>query len=213
MEESELKKFIGEDVASVLSQYLDSMLNDKLENRNFVGKVVDNNDPEKLGRCKIVVYGIFSEQVPPSDLPWAIPEFGFVGSKKGSFIVPAIGAIVKVEFESDEISLPRYSTKVLNIDQLPTNKNKNYPNNMIFFETDNGDSFEIDRSTSETTFNHKSGTTVTIDPTGNVTIDHAGTVTDTGSNVVPDVKGPYCAIPVCPLTGASHIGQTCAPGL
>ena len=48
-------------------------------NKNFiwwVGVVEDRNDPEKLGRCKVRIFGYHTENLailPTDDLPWAIP--------------------------------------------------------------------------------------------------------------------------------------------
>ena len=48
-------------------------------NKNFiwwVGVVEDRNDPEKLGRCKVRIFGYHTENVsilPTDDLPWAVP--------------------------------------------------------------------------------------------------------------------------------------------
>jgi len=232
-----VKKNINSDIKKILNDFIDAR-NDISKEGTFVGKVLDNDDPEKLGRCKILVYSVFSESISAKDLPWAIPEFGFTGSLKGSFIVPEVGAFVRVTFENNEINLPKYSTKVLNRNQLPTNKDKNYPDNMIFFETDRGDSFELDRSTGDTIYTHssksvlsidgagltkyehKSGTTITIDVAGNVKIEsvlnletsHGLFLKDDGSVVVPEGQGPYCAVPTCPFGGFPHSGRMCAPG-
>lgn len=202
----------------ILNRYLDTNLDKGSLPGRYIGVVLDNNDPEKLGRCKILVFGVFSDNITPDKLPWAIPEFGFVGSLKGSFIVPQIGAYVNVKFVDGEISLPKFSSKIINIDQLPTNKDKNYPDNMVFFETDAGDSFELDRSTSETVFTHNTGTTITISPDGSVTIDsaknittnHTDTLTVNGNAVTPLGVGPLNSIPVCPFSGALHTGISCS---
>ena len=184
----------------------------------FIGEVIDNNDPDKLGRCKIIVFGAFSENTSPKNLPWALPEFSFIGSTKGSFIVPAIGAYVNVYFADDEIAFPVYTTKALNIHQLPTNIDKNYPHNMVFFETDNGDSLEIDRETSETVFTHSTGTRITISSDGSIdvfsakdiTTNHTDTLTMMGNVVDPIGIGPFNAINVCPFSGALHSGIQCS---
>jgi len=123
---------------------------------SYIGRVVDNNDPDKIGRCKIRVFGIFDE-VSDEDLPWAIGEQGFVGSVVGSFIVPPVGCTVSVNFENGDLYFPKYSRKVIDSSRLPKNATKNYPDTMVFFETDNGTAFEIDRSNDEVTFVHKSG--------------------------------------------------------
>jgi len=48
------------------------MINSKF----YIGVVEDRNDPEKLGRCRVRIFGIHSESkilLPTRDLPWAIP--------------------------------------------------------------------------------------------------------------------------------------------
>jgi len=213
-----VKQNINSNTTTILNEFFDDMDDVAIEG-TFVGKVLDNSDPDKLGRCKILVYTVFSDAITPKELPWAIPEFGFTGSLKGSFIVPQIDSFVKVTFENNEINLPKYSTKVLNLEQLPTNKDKNYPDNMVFFETDRGDSFELDRSNGETTFTHGSGTKITIAPDGAINIDSASEINVThvknlvvdGSFVQPTGQGPLCAIPSCLFTGAPHTGTTCLP--
>ena len=48
-------------------------------NKNFiwwVGVVEDRNDPEKLGRCKVRIFGYHTENLailPTDKLPWAVP--------------------------------------------------------------------------------------------------------------------------------------------
>lgn len=141
------------------------------------GKVVDNNDPEKLGRVRIRVFGVYEDQIPNEDIPWAIPDFNFIGSNLGSFVVPPNDTLVKVYFEHDDIYLPRYTTKVIKKDLLSESsfiagKNENYPNSMIFFETDTGEYFKINRETNTTTYRHASGLLLEIDVDGNLVIDN-----------------------------------------
>jgi len=181
----------------------------------YVGFVRDNNDPEKLGRCKIEVWSVY-DGVPVEDMPWAVPEFSFIGSTMGSFIVPPVGAIVNVYFNRGEIYLPVYTTKVLT-KKLPKNKDIDYPDTMIFFETDNGDSFEINRKKETAQYTHSSGTKITIakdgsvkiDSVANLTTDHDQLLTVNGNMVIPAGHGPLCAIPICPFSGALHTGTVC----
>lgn len=206
--------FISEDLAEGLKNFLNKEVpEDKF--KSYVGKVVDNNDPLKLGRCRIRVYGIFDNigncNIPDNDLPWAMPDNTFVGSKVGSFIVPPNDTIVNVYFDDWDVNLPHYSTKTIDARNLPKNYAKNYPDNMIFFETDKGSSFEIDRTTDETTFTHFSGTTITIDTTGAVKIK-THKVEDENSLTsisVPSTTpgGYFCAIPICPHSGQIHISN------
>lgn len=214
-----IKRDVGSYPTGILNNFLSRNYCDNDESGDFIGKVIDNNDPLKLGRCRILVYNVFNNSIPTEHLPWAVPEFSFVGSLKGSFIVPQIGAIVKVTFENDEINLPKYSSKVLNTGQLPTNKDKNYPDNMVFFETDAGDSFEVDRSTSEVVFTHNTGTKISIQSDGSIDIHSSKKINVThgdnlfvdGSTVIPEAVGPLCALSNCLFTGAAHTGRTCKP--
>lgn len=193
-----------------------SQANTTLTLDTYVGVVADNNDPEKLGRCKIVVYSVY-DGVPVSDLPWAVPEFAFIGGTRGSFIVPPVGALVNVYFNRGEIYLPVYTTKVLTTKNMPKNKDIDYPHNMVFFETDKGDSFEINRLRETATYTHSSGTKFTIDKDGsvkidsvaNLTTDHEKLLTVNGNTVIPAGYGPLCAIPICPFSGALHTGTVC----
>ena len=171
----------------------------------YTGKVIDNKDPGRLGRCKIRVFGVFSDAIKDDDLPWALPDFGFVGSLKGSFIVPPKDAIVSVYFENGDRYLPRYVNKVIDENNMPSDKNEDYPNTMVFYETDRGDKFIINRRTGKTTFEHSSKKfKIQINPNGTMFLE--------GSNVIPEGTGPLCAIPFCLFTGAPHTGRTSLPG-
>lgn len=165
-----IKNTMSEDIVDILTDYLNVEENDSM-NKQYIGKIVDNKDPDKLGRCKIRILGVFDDTIQDKDLPWALPDPSFVGSLKGSFIVPPVGCTVSVYFENGERYLPRYTRKVIDERHLPKNKNKDYPDNMIFFETDDGDRFEINRKKKTTLFEHSSGTKITIARNGDVVIE------------------------------------------
>lgn len=120
---------------------------DDFFHKKYTGKVVDNKDPSKLGRCRIRVYGLFDDTIPDSDLPWAIPDMTFIGSKIGNFIVPPVDAIVCVYFDKGDIYCPRYTCKVIDKANPSKQAGTNYPNTIVFYELDNGDAFILDRTT------------------------------------------------------------------
>jgi len=103
---------------------------------------------------------------------------------------------------------------VLNTRQLPTNKDIDYPDNMVFFETEQGDSFELNRRRNTATYTHTSGTKISIDADGsvniisvaNITTNHEDDLTVNGNTVTPTGIGPLCAIPICPFAGTFHTG-------
>ena len=59
----------------------------------YLGKILDINDPLHKGRCKILVYGIFGttklEDIPVDDLPWAYPEVPITFGNKGGGQIPS----------------------------------------------------------------------------------------------------------------------------
>lgn len=172
---------------------------------SYLGIVEDNNDPQKIGRCKIRVWGLM-DMVDVVDLPWMLPDFTFVGSHTGSFVVPPVGCHVKVEFINGDVYNPRYSSKIIEPDKLPRNRLKNYPNTMVMWETDSGTSITIDRTDDTTVFKHKSGTTFTINPNGSVVVDPVSTFELNGSTVVPSDHGPLNCIQICPFANIPHVG-------
>ena len=222
---NKISDMISDDISSGLKSFLSKdIVEDKFD--TYVGKVVDNNDPNKLGRCKVRVFGVFDNTIPNDDLPWAMPNNTFVGSLVGSFIVPPVGAIVNVYFDDWDVNLPHYTTKVIDKRNLPKNYAKNYPNNMVFFETDSGISFEIDRSNDDVIFTHSKGSKIIIDhskgskiiidgTTGKITIESSADIEtkyktfwkDNGTAVIPSGQGMMCAMPSCPYGGFFLQGQ------
>jgi len=91
------RKNLNKDINSLLKEFIDTTTTE-LTSVYHIGKVVNNNDPDKLGRVQVRVFGIFSNDIPDEDLPWALPEQNFVGSLVGSMIIPPIDALLNVRF-------------------------------------------------------------------------------------------------------------------
>ncbi|MFS8203783.1 phage baseplate assembly protein V [Streptomyces sp. CWNU-52B] len=68
----------------------------------FRGRVVDNNDPLRIGRVTAEVPDVLGDE--PST--WALPCLPFTGPESGQFVVPPTGAGVWVEFEQGDPSFP-----------------------------------------------------------------------------------------------------------
>jgi len=72
----------------------------------YRGFVSDNADPEKLGRCKLVVPSVLGETVSS----WALPCTPYGGAANIGFIaVPPNGAQVVAEFMEGDISSPLWT--------------------------------------------------------------------------------------------------------
>lgn len=82
---------------------------DDLKNMQFLGVVVDSNDPEHDARCRIRVFGKFDD-LGDSDLPWAKPLFGlsFGVDGSGAVSVPKEGGVVCVRFNNGNLYTPEY---------------------------------------------------------------------------------------------------------
>lgn len=72
--------------------------------RTYIGVVEDNEDPKKLGRCRIRVIDIFDD-IPKDDIPWASPWKDLNGNY---FNLPEKGKIVTVIFDSGNIYKPEF---------------------------------------------------------------------------------------------------------
>ncbi len=84
--------------------------------KEYIGKVIYNEDPTFSGRCKVRVFSLF-EELPEQNIPWFIPaNFSiFSGNGGGSISVPKVGDIVKVTFTNDDYYSGEYSA-IQNID-------------------------------------------------------------------------------------------------
>jgi uncharacterized protein involved in type VI secretion and phage assembly len=75
----------------------------------FIGKyrgtVVDNQDPQNMGRIAVQVPDVSNVQTST----WAMPSAHFAGTQAGFFSVPPVGASVWVEFEQGDSDYPVWS--------------------------------------------------------------------------------------------------------
>lgn len=106
-------------------------------NSFFRAVVEDNNDPEKRGRVRVRIWGLYTEKktktvkegIPTSELPWAEPclpimEGGVSGF--GIFGVPLQGSHVMVFFESGNLSQPRYFASLPSFPTAKADKTKGF---------------------------------------------------------------------------------------
>ena len=80
------------------------MTRDELNGQIFIGIIEDNEDPKKIGRCKVRVLNIFDD-IPVEDLPWATPWKDLNGN---SIILPDKGKVVSVVFDEGNPYKPEY---------------------------------------------------------------------------------------------------------
>lgn len=142
----------------------------------WTGKVIDNDDPLKLGRVKILIFGYYDDLAETS-LPWAVPDIGYVGGTNGNFVIPEIGTILRGYFDQKDIQKPIFDSVAysqLTAQDVTKNplmfKMEDYPNKMVLLETDQGEYMTLNKKTGETEFHHRTGLSITIGVDGSLTI-------------------------------------------
>jgi len=84
--------------------------------------LTDAKEEVQYGRIKVQVWGVYPDDVKPSDLPWAWPETpGIIGGKyqAGWSSVPELGSIVRVYFDYGDINSPIYNGTVPGLQHKP----------------------------------------------------------------------------------------------
>jgi hypothetical protein len=146
---SKLSNEVGDNVSAFLNWF--NTFEPTLGEKKWIGIVVDNKDPEFLGRCKVNVFGVYDSISSIDSIPWASPlEANNIGA---SMIVPPLGALVHIKFLNDELYFPQYSTS-LPINKLFADKKgkvditTDYPNKLVIFENENM-SLQLNRRTGQ----------------------------------------------------------------
>ncbi|MFQ5647484.1 MAG: phage baseplate assembly protein V [bacterium] len=111
---------------------------------SYRGVVIDNRDPEMLGRLKISCSSIYGDEVPAY---WAWPKVSFAGNQTGFFAIPEIGDGVYIECEGGNPKYPVWSggwwAKPDSNSEVPEVARKNPPSNRIW-QTASGHKIELD---------------------------------------------------------------------
>jgi len=163
--------------------------------RNFIGKVVDNNDPEKEGRCRVMIFGMFESEDPtydgngnpsgkkktelPTDaIPWAHPAGRkmFAGGKGGfaDISIPKIGTIVQVRFSEGNIYSPEYTT-IQNINDVVQGEITDSYLNSHVLAYDVDEDMKVFYTPSKGLEMYLKKSHITINPDSSITIEHAET--------------------------------------
>jgi type VI secretion system secreted protein VgrG len=140
--------------------------------KTYLGTVVDNNDPKKIGRIKVTITGLLEGA--NDALPWVYRRSP-VGSGKdastGQFQVPKVGSKVEIVFPTDDIYSPFYSDARDDTSNQIADFSDGYPNTYGFI--DDGFGYTYKKDTKELTIKHPSGTEIKIIEDGTTTITGA----------------------------------------
>lgn len=143
-----------------LTKHLSSQGTDK--NTKYPAIVVNNNDPDMLGRVQARIETIH-DGIDNKLLPWCLPTYahvdgalgGNVFNRSGTFFVPKNGTRINVTFQDGDPHFPLYEGAEVNDLTKLKEVSKNYPNRSIL-RFSNGSFIMIDTSTNEL-FIHNAG--------------------------------------------------------
>lgn len=141
---------------------------------NYRGLVMDNVDPDKLGRIKVKIYPMLSG-VETINLPWAVPAMILntgAGEDYGAFSVPDINTNVWIFFEAGDIYQPVYFAEATDgIKGLPSDKDTDYPETSVI-RTKTGIQIKINRKedSEDIRIDHPKGSWVEFYSDGKITI-------------------------------------------
>jgi len=172
-----MREFLGNSLQDTVKEYL-SEKEDPYTGK-YIGIVLDNNDPLKIGRVKARVYGLH-DNFTVDELPWAMVEFPMAFSVKGSFMVPEINTLVYCEFDDQDLYEPRVSSKVIDRNNLNFEADylESYPNSVILYECEDGSYQKINRQKGEFTLKTGAGCFFKLHQDG--TINLTNNATETG---------------------------------
>jgi hypothetical protein len=123
-----------------------NLIVDDLLSTPWLGEVMDIDDPQKIGRIKVKVFGKF-DQIPTSDIPWAYPGNNMTGSSSsggGFFSVPKLGSIVSVRFDSGNLYHPEYFFIQKISDEVKAEIENSYENaHIIVYDTVTNGSLKV----------------------------------------------------------------------
>ena len=157
----------------------------------WTGKVVSNNDPMRMGRVKVKIYG-FYDDVDETVIPWALPENGYLGSSTANLVVPPVDSVVRGYFENGDPYKPIYSSMITVENPLEAaaeafvglrgpgdsilddaTSSLDYPDVMVLMKTDDGEGVTLNRKNGQMKINHRSGLKIQIDPNGSISIEQS----------------------------------------
>ncbi|MBI5788694.1 MAG: hypothetical protein HZA78_07565 [Candidatus Schekmanbacteria bacterium] len=133
----------------------------------YRGMVVDNNDPEMLGRLKISCSALYGDDVPPY---WAWPKVPFAGNQIGFFAISQVGDGVYIECEYGNPKYPIWSggwwAKPNAQNEVPEVARLSPPTNRVW-QTTAGHKIELDDTpgAEKIKITDKSGNYILIDST------------------------------------------------
>lgn len=144
---------------------------DNFRGKIVAGVVIDNEDPEKLLRCRVRV-AVLHRDIPDDLVPWALPMNlgggnGMTGGV-GMISVPVVGSKVSMMFMDDSLYHAAYiSWRIETSDDIPAELLADYPDAWGFLDG-GGNLLLVNNVTGLVKFHHVTGTMLQFKQDGSV---------------------------------------------
>ncbi|OQA44988.1 MAG: Phage-related baseplate assembly protein [Bacteroidetes bacterium ADurb.Bin302] len=135
----------------------------------YVGEVVDNKDPDMLGRIRVKVPNIYGS-ISNESIPWANPCFPYGYDDQGIFFIPEVGSFVIVMFINKSPHRPIWLGSVFRKDEnvVPNEIKSSYPQRKII-KTKVGYVLFDDKK-NDIMLSHSNGSSITMKKNGDIKI-------------------------------------------
>jgi len=173
---------------------------------SYKGEVTNVDDPEKLGRIKIKIVGLFGEKF---ETNWAMPKAILAGNDSGEWMIPDIGDTVWVEFQFGDRNLPAWFGGFWTTKNKPPTEAKK---NVRLIKTKSGHLIMLDDDKKELTIKSvgdmklivAGNLDATIEGDANITAKKNVVVNGTMVKLVRGTEPVLTQGVICPVTGAPH---------
>ena len=149
---------------------------ENFSNTEWLGIIIDSNDPLYIGRCKIRIFELFDD-IEDELLPWAFPVTSsiFSGGEfkgSGSFHYPKVGSLVRVNFNNGDYYHPEYTTIETHNPKMIEEIKQSYENcHVLFYDEDENVKILYTQNDGLKIYHKESH--ITIDKNTHITIEHS----------------------------------------
>ena len=167
----------------------DKITSEELQKDDWIGEVVDNNDPQSAFRCKIRVERIY-DGLENDDIPWAHPISNNIFGSNGGFgngSVPKIGTKVRVRFNTGDKYSPEYFSIQNPNEQLQEELSTDYQDSHVLLY-DQDQELKIIYQPNSGVKIHLKDSHITINPDTSITIEHSGATS------IIELEGSTCRV-------------------
>ena len=148
---------------------------DNVRDAHYTGQVVDIEDPLKIGRVRVSVFGFF-DGLDTELIPWAVPSTNTTsGSASGGgfFSVPKLDSVVDVKFDNGNIYCPQYSSQQRISDELKEEVSGSYENaHSLIYDTTTDGGIKIYFTEEKGLMMDYKSTTINIKPDNTIIINN-----------------------------------------